>query len=216
MDIIKEFKKTIFDNKLDGSIDCMDIALNKMVEDEVLQMIPIVKKCYQITKTAFSIREMFFCKKMLIFASNLQNGKLSVQQLNRHRDKLEKNPKQMYKELEYILVVIDALLDYDKVQYYANLYAALINCNEAFDWYDFKFMVDILNRLSVYDLNAFRNLYNKKGYKNNDIYDNLAMKRLSSMGLVKYLDGQFVDQENVAVLNGLGKRFYEICIIYNT
>jgi len=212
MDIIKEFKNTIFDEKLDDSIDCMEIALNKMIEDEVLQMIPIVQKCYQIAKTAFSIREMFFCKKIIVFASNLQNGKLSSWQLDHYRDRLERNPKQMYKELEYILVIIDALLDYDKIKYYANLYSAVINTDEIFDWYDFKFMVDILNRLSIYDLHAFRDLYKKKGYKENDIYDNIAMKRLGGMGLVKYLDGKLVDQDNIAVLNGLGKRFFEICI----
>lgn len=211
-DVLNVIKDTVFEKRIDDGLDYISIPLDRIAQEELLQTVPIVKKCYQVVKTAMSVREWFFCKKILIFASNLQNGKLSADYLVNYGAKLEKDHKRMYKELEYIMVIIDSQLEYEKIKYYANLYSAVINPKQIFDWYDFRFMVDILNRMSIYDLNSFTDLYNKKAYIKNDTYDPIAMKRLSGIGLAEYSDGNLLSDGYIAKINGLGNKFFEVCI----
>ena len=217
--VIPSFSSTIFnDSVIDLAQDYGEMAIDAVMEDGILKDIPIVSTLAGFGKTLLTIRDRHFVKKTLIFAQKLNDGTLPKEKIEKHKRRLEENPRMLEKEMESIIIFIDRHAHYIKEKIFGNFYLARIDDDSDFDWEDFMFFADILDKISIYDLPELKRIYEKDRIGEGDKYDQVALTRLNSLGLAVYMNGMLVydgepDASSKAILakiSKLGKVFVEI------
>lgn len=189
-ELISSFNKTLFEQTTDIGIDFLEMALDEVTDNEFVKDIPVVGTIIKLGKAAITINDRRMIKKMLIFVREINNSNLSEEELQTHYEKLEKDPKEAQKELEYIIAILDKQIEYEKSKLHAKLYIAYLKRN--IDWARFNCFSDILDRLVLYDLDTLRDIYDKYSYGENEAPDVAQMSRLSSLGLVQFFNGTVV------------------------
>ena len=119
------------DSLAEESISCIseyaEIGLDAVMEDGILKDIPIVSTAIAIYKIGSSIKERHNLKKLLVFLNELNNGILDEQKRKEYQQKFQNNEKFRNQEIEYLLVLIDRYINYDKPQMLAKLYLAYLD-----------------------------------------------------------------------------------------
>ena len=208
-EIISSFERTIFSNCVDISKEFVEIAIDEVIGNEVIAKIPIVKTLIGIGNIAFSLKDLFFVKKTLVFVQKLNKMCLSAEEIEKHKEYLEASPKRKIEELEFVMALIDKEIDYKKVELISILYYSYISKDITCDWYDFRFCYDILDRVSIYDIRTLVDIRNGKICVLGNQYDKLAITRLINNGLVDFVRSQ---DENIVMITELGKVFFELSV----
>lgn len=213
-ELLKAFRMSVFDNLIDFSQDLIELPIDKMIDNSTLREIPIVGTLIGIGKTTVAIRDMHLLKKTVAFISKMNEGTISKKALEKHTEKLEKNHKRMNQELEYLIIMLDHFNETKKAFILGNIYIKYIE-NEI-DWNDFCIFAEILERFSIYDFPSLVGLYTKKIIKHGETYNELALSRIYSLGLINFLSGIRLysgRQEFVAKINSLGELFVEMAFL---
>lgn len=197
------------------AIDIIESGIDQLFDDGLLKDIPIVGSVYNLVKSITKIIGVFKTKHILVFASAVNNGKVSKEVIRKHFEELEKNSKKKEHEIE---VIIESLMRHDKYikdQILANCYLMYCSPDTQYTWEDFEMLRQITEDLYVYDLLALKDIYNKKEYRDNN-YDALAMRRLCNLGLVDYFGGLKVSNNDTfsaesfaARINNVGELYFE-------
>lgn len=61
------FSKELIDSSLDLATDYSEIALDSILNNDLISEIPVVKSIVALGKVGISIKEMHFAKKVLFF-----------------------------------------------------------------------------------------------------------------------------------------------------
>ena len=171
------------DSLKEESISCIgeyaEIGLDAVMEDGILKDIPIVSTAIALYKIGSSIKERHNLKKLLVFLNELNNGILDEQKRKEYQQKFLSNEKFRNQEIEYLLVLIDRYISYDKPQMLAKIYLAYLR-NEI-DWLVFCKYSEIIDRFLPCDKEYF--LTEKALYRtiSHPIPDSFI--RLSAFGL---------------------------------
>lgn len=212
LELVPSFKESLFSNTMDVGIDIIEVGIDQIIENDVLKEVPIVGTIVKLGKTAITIKDRHLLKKTLFFIEQINNGSISEELLNNHKNELELNPNKMKKELEHIIVLIDRYIECKKTIILANFYKNYIG--KRIDWEDFKVLAEILDVLSLYDIDTLKDINNKKFYKETDEINKLALIRLGSNGLIDYFNGMTVSNGKelkniIAKINDIGIAFIE-------
>lgn len=216
LELVPSFKESLFSNTIDAGIDIVEVGIDQIIENDALKEVPIVGTIVKLGKTAIAIRDRHFLKKTFIFIQQINNGSISKKVLDKHKIELELNSNKMKKELEYIIILIDRHIEYKKTVILANFYKCYID--KKIDWRDFKVLAEILDAISLYDIDTLKDINSKKFYKETDKVNKLALMRLSSHGLIDYFNGMTVSNEKefkniIAKINNIGIVFVEYGLI---
>ena len=118
--IVESTAKTIVDYNLDTAIDISELGLDSLLDESLFRDLPIVKIFYGVTKTSIAIREKHLLKKTLIFINQLNNNGISNKNYQEYKEKLKNNDKEILRELEHALIIIDRYIDTNKNVILAN------------------------------------------------------------------------------------------------
>lgn len=134
--------------------------------------------------------------------------------LKKHKEELLSKPKKMVKELEIILTYLDRHTKFIKNLILGNFYIMYYDEDVEFEWEDFEFFAEIVDDLSVFDLEDLKALYEKKKLIAGEEYNPVAMKRLRNCGLVDFFDGMVASNSNdtngyIARITKVGEFFWE-------
>lgn len=156
-----------------------EIGLDAVMEDGILKDIPIVSTAIALYKIGSSIKERHNLKKLLVFLNEINNGIVDEQKRKEYQQKFQSEKKFRDREIEYLLVLIDRYISYDKPKMLAKLYSSYLR-NEI-DWVVFSKYAEIVDRFLPDDQEYFlreRALYRTISHPIPD-----SFIRLSAFGL---------------------------------
>lgn len=104
-----------------------ELGLDVLVEDGLLKDIPVVSTAVAVYKIGKSIHERHHIAKLISFLNEINKGIADEEQRQKYREKFNGNEKFCNKELEYILILIDRYISFDKPQMLAKLYLAYLD-----------------------------------------------------------------------------------------
>ena len=182
-----------FDSLKEESIACIsnlaEVGLDVIIDDGILKDVPILSTAVAVYKIGSSIKERNNIKKLIVFLNEINNGIVDERKRTEYQQKFKSNEKFRNQELEYILVLIDRYIGYEKPQMLACLYLAYLD--NTIDWNGFAEYSEILDRLLPSDFKCLFHFLCHGGViikKEKNI--NLAsVLRLLSVGLVEQQTG---------------------------
>lgn len=212
--LIPSFRSSIFEVGGDIGTEFLELGIDQLIDNEIIKAIPVVASIVKIGKGLIGIKERHLIKKLLLFINKVNDGEVDTEKLIQHSKELKENPEKLYKELEYLLIVIDRQLELDKTKVLAKFYLSYID--QLIDWEGFLYLSDILERFVLSDVILLQDIFEKEIYTENNGFDIPMMCRLNSLGLAQYFSGMKVSLDKLskgsktANITHLGKVFYEL------
>ena len=128
----------------------VEIGLDSVLEDGILKDIPIVSTAVSLYKIRNSIKERHNLKKLLIFINEINNGIADEGKRKEYQQKFQSNEKFRNQEIEYLLVLIDRYISYDKPKLLAKLYFAYLDM--LINWNEFSMYASVIDQLFPVDI----------------------------------------------------------------
>lgn len=216
-DIADSIGKTILECNSDVLMDIAELSIDEILADSVLKEIPFIKTVYSLVKTGLAIRDKHMAKKTLIFIQKLLTNDIEEKAYEEYREKLNNKDPETYKQLEYITIILDKLIETEKSKVFANLYTAFVN--KKITTSEFQNLSTVLNNFLLFDLTNLKLLYEQDRKLENmeDKYG--SANRLISQGLAYQLSGfsrsplsgniSFNPPQNDISLTEFGRMFYK-------
>lgn len=129
--------------------DLTEVGLDAIMDDGILKDIPIVSTTVALYKIGNSIRERHHLKKLIIFLQEINKGIANEQKRAWYQQKFKSNEKFRNKEIEYLLVLIDRYISYDKPQLLAKLYMAYLD--GIIIWEELTMYAEVIDRFLLLD-----------------------------------------------------------------
>lgn len=185
--------------------DLAEVGLDTILEDGILKEVPILSTAISIYKIGSSIAERHHLKKLVVFLDEINKGIIDESKRIEYQQKFEENKKFRNKELEYILILIERYISYDKPQMLAKLFLAYLD--NKVTWMEFAKYAEIIDRLFDGDLH-YLNVRVLRSIGSDDVAVDSVL-RLLAVGLVVQRQMHISDDGdgNVEIHNGEG---YEI------
>lgn len=135
----------------DLAVDYSEIALDKILDNDVLNEIPIIKTIVGLYKTGVGIKERFTLKKVAKFLFRLNS--VSEKEKAKFLNKLSLKDSYKNEIIEKLLILLDRLDDIDKAEIIGNFFRATIQGKIDVDiFYKFSSIVD---KVYIKDLKSF-------------------------------------------------------------
>lgn len=128
-----------------------EIGLDAIMEEGVLKDIPIVSTAVAVFKIGSSIKERHNLKKLLVFLNEINHGIPNEQKRMEYQQKFQENEKFRNREIEYLLVLLDRYINYDKPQMLAKLYMAYLD--GIIIWEELTMYAEVIDRFLLLDRN---------------------------------------------------------------
>lgn len=158
MNLLENFKKSFVDDLSDFTKELAETTLDSVIDNPILQNIPVVQGCIAFYKMGIGIRERHNIKKILQFLNSL-----STISLEEKEDFIKKlNSENQSEEIfERVLVILDRLDEEEKASILGNLFKLYVY--EIITKDKFLRLAAIVEKSYLSDLKAF--------YKILDVYD---------------------------------------------
>lgn len=104
-----------------------EIGLDALIEDGLFRDIPLVSTAVSVYRIGKSIRERHHIAKLISFLNEINKGIAGEEKREEYREKFASNEKFRNQELEYILILIDRYISFDKPQMLAKIYLAYLD-----------------------------------------------------------------------------------------
>ena len=186
IDITDAVSQTIVKYDSDIAIDITEIGIDSLITDAALKDLPIIKTAYGLIKTGLEIREIYNLKKTLVFINQLNVRGISNKNYEEYKNRLKNNDKEIRKQLQYALIIIDRYIEINKTIILANLYFNYVD--KHIDWEQFTELSIIVDNMFLKDFNELKNIYLIKSLTMNDILDKTSFRRLKDQNLVEDIE----------------------------
>ena len=191
------FGDSLSDKSVDFISNLAEVGLDSIMEDGLLKEVPILSTVVSLFKIGGNIKDRHNIKKLIAFLNEINNEIQNQEEREKYKKKFQKSKHFRDEELEYLLVIIDRYIGYEKTQMLAHLYLAYLD--EKIDWNSFAEYSEIVDRLLPSDFRCLFNFMCHGGViieKEKDI--NVAsVLRLVSVGLVEQQTGMtWTDLDN--------------------
>lgn len=181
LDLTESFKYSMVSDDADELLsNAAELGLDSFLEDGLFKDIPLFSTVVSVFKIGNGIKEYSYRKKLAIFLKGLRDGNIDPAKQKRHIIAFENDKKTRTKEIEYILVLLDRLIQETRAEHLAKFYLAYLEgkISESL----FYQCSEVLDRLLLDDEKCLRQ----------DVLDNIqrdsmltcALRRLQGLGLV--------------------------------
>ena len=126
-----------------------ELGLDILLEDGIFKDIPVVSTAVAVYRIGNSIRERHHIKKLISFLNEFNKGIADDDKRQSYRDKFASDERFRNQQLEYILVLIDRYISFDKPQMLAKLYQAYLD--EKIIWEEFTMYAEVIDRFLLLD-----------------------------------------------------------------
>ena len=128
----------------------VELGLDALSEDGLFKELPFVSSVVSVYRIGKSIRERHHIAKLISFLNEINKGIADEEKRQKYRDKFAANEKFRNQELEYILILIDRYISFDKPQMLAKLYLAYLD--GTIIWEEFTMFAEIVDRFLPGDI----------------------------------------------------------------
>lgn len=126
-----------------------ELGLDALVEEGLLKDVPIVSTAVAVYKIGKSIHERHHVAKLVSFLNEINKGIVDEEHRLKYREKFRDNEKFRNQELEYILILVDRYISFDKPQMLAKLYLAYLDGEII--WDEFTMYAEVIDRFLLLD-----------------------------------------------------------------
>ena len=184
--------------------DLTEVAIDQMIDEDVLKDIPIVGSVLKLYNAGVGIKEYLFIRKLKKFFSQLQN----VSEIDRAKfsEKVKGDERFRARVGENLLLVLERLDDMAKPQLVARAFVAFVEERITHD--DFTRLSTAIDRAYLPDLTELK--VHSTGYQGTDDWaQNLATCGLMSIGGTSYYGG---NTDISYKTNSLGELLITVCL----
>lgn len=145
---------TALEDSINGEIsdvisDLAEIGLDSLFDEGVLREIPFISTAVSVYRIGRSISERHYIKKLLVFLKSVNEKIVDEDKRRLYMQRISNDPNKRSKELEYVLIIIDRYVGYDKPTMLAKLYLAFLEGN--LSWREFALYAEITDRFIIGD-----------------------------------------------------------------
>lgn len=163
--------------------DCLgelaEVGLDSIMEDGLLKEIPFFSTAISLYRIGKSIHERHHLVKLAAFLSEINKGAANETDRQKYREKFQGNEKFRNQELEFILIIIDRYLGFEKPKILAKLYLAYLQDN--LSWDQFTIYAEVIDRFLPGDFNMLKSA---DSYRTERDIGTDSLQRLIALGLV--------------------------------
>lgn len=180
--IVPAFELSLFDETLSSAcVEMGELGIDSLLDDGIFKSIPIVNVLIGVGKTAQNIYDRNLLRQTIKFINTFNDHKISREKLEKHKNKLNSNPKFAEEELGRVIIALNSTVELQKSEFLAKFYKAYID--EQISWEQYCEFSEIVSRLFVADLSLLYAINSKQ------ITDTSSCKvyqadRLISLGLL--------------------------------
>lgn len=146
------FGESLKENSIDIVSDYIELGLDSVLEDGLLKDVPIASTVVALYKIGNSFKERHNLKKLYIFINEINKGIVNEDKLHEYKEKFQANDKYRNQEIEYLLVLLDRYVNYDKPQMLAKLYLAYLD--GFIVWEELTMYAEVIDRFLLLDRNT--------------------------------------------------------------
>lgn len=154
---MKEEEKSLvlsFGNSLTEEVsgitsEYVELGLDALMDDGLFKDIPIISTAVAVYRIGKSVREKHHIAKLISFLNEINKGIANEEKRQNYRKKFASNEKFRNQELEYILILIDRYISFDKPQMLAKLYLAYLDGDIV--WEEFTMYAEVIDRFLLLD-----------------------------------------------------------------
>lgn len=143
------FGESLKENTIGIFTDFAELGLDAVMDDGILKDIPFASTVVALYKIGSSIHERHNLKKLLVFINEINKGIASKEKLEEYKQKFQSNDKFRNQEIEYLLVLIDRYISFDKPQMLAKLYLAYLD--GIIIWEELMMYAEVVDRFLLLD-----------------------------------------------------------------
>ena len=160
--------------------EAIEFTLDTCVgEDGILKDIPFVSAAVKLCNITSKVQEKYSFYKLKAFIKEINAGTVSSGELEKRKQKFLSNASFRKQELEYILILIDRHIGFEKPQMLAILYLGYLD--GSINWETFVKYAECIDRFLPGDQLMLDSTEIERA-KYNDNYD--AVSRLEALGLI--------------------------------
>lgn len=111
----------------DDIADLIDVGLGEILANKGIRNIPFISTAVSIYNIGSTLREREHIKKLGIFLQEIDDNIASKKDTEEYKQNIIKNHKFREKELEFIIILLDRYLQYEKPEILAKLYIAYLD-----------------------------------------------------------------------------------------
>lgn len=141
------------DSLKEDTVSCVselaEIGLDAMMDDGILKDVPILSTAVALYKIGNSFKDRHNIKKLITFLNEINNGIPDSRKRNEYQQKFQSNDKFRNQEIEYLFILIDRYISYNKPQMLAKLYLAYLD--NIIIWEELTMYAEIIDKLLLPD-----------------------------------------------------------------
>lgn len=196
-ELVVSLENSLSSDIFDTVGDLVEVGLDAVMDDGILKDIPILSTVVGLYRIGYTIRERHEIKQLALFVAELNRGCTDESKRKQLLEKLNSDTRKSKQEIEYILVVLDNYLEYEKSQMLAKLYIAYLE--GTITWAEFAEYASMVKQLIPGDLKLLeeRHMVRKQSQC-------AELLRLLSLGLMYQQDSPlFPDGDYTVIKNEL-------------
>lgn len=148
----KSFDETLKNTDLQNvTVNIAETFTDSVLNDGILKDIPIIGTVVGLTKTAFSINDRIFIKKLISFLTELKE--IPNEKRNEMISKIDESGKYRIKVGEKLLFILDKCSDNQSARYIALIFNAFLK--EELDYSEFLRASSIVEKIFIEDFEYF-------------------------------------------------------------
>ena len=171
--------------------DLVEIGLDAIMENELLKSVPILRTVISLYKIGDSILERHNLKKLAMFLDEINNGIGDEQKREDYQQKFRSNEKYRNQQIEYLLLLINRYIGYEKPKMLAKLYLAYLD--KTISWNEVVAYSTIIDTLLPEDITF---LLSESSFITHFNQIDSSILRLVSMGLLIQTNINSIAQED--------------------
>lgn len=191
-DLCTALSQSIGNEALDSFSDIAEAGLDQFIDNELLKEIPIISTATALYRIGHGIIELHGYKKLCAFIQSINDCCCDQKTFDKYRKIITDNPKKRNQQIEYLLVMINRYVGYDKPQMLAKVFLAYLD--RKIDWNELSVLSEIIDRLLPGDFNV---LLLSDNYESIQGEGADILMRLMSLGLIIE---KIIDTGNIKVV----------------
>ena len=128
-------KDSLSKNMPDVLQETMEVTLDSFIKDGLFKDLPIIKYVASAYNMVNDIRSWHTIRKLAVFIDEFNRGVLEKDKYEEYIQLLSKDSKRINRELDYIVIIIDRMLELEKSAMLAKLYMAYLE--KQISWNEF-------------------------------------------------------------------------------
>ena len=161
--------------------DIIEAGIDSVMDEGLLQGVPFISTVVSLFRIGRSIHERHQIKKLASFVDEIRRKTVEADKLEEYRQEFLSDEKKRNSELEYIMIIVDRYVSYEKPRLLAALYLAYLDGN--IEWTEFTTYAEVVDRLLPTDIALLRDFRGPARIRPGSMHADILM-RLSSSGIL--------------------------------